>query len=31
VQALKAGRFGQVTVGAITTPGIMLLPQAIAR
>jgi DNA-binding transcriptional LysR family regulator len=31
VQALKAGRFGQVTVGAITTPGIMLLPQAIAQ
>src|SRR5689334_18792784 len=31
VQALKAGRYGQVAVGAITTPGIMLLPQAIAR
>ena len=31
VQALKAGRFGQVNVGAITTPGIMLLPQAIAQ
>jgi DNA-binding transcriptional LysR family regulator len=31
VQELKAGHFGQVTVGAITTPGIMLLPQAIAR
>jgi DNA-binding transcriptional LysR family regulator len=31
VQALKAGRFGQVSVGAITTPGIMLLPQAISR
>jgi DNA-binding transcriptional LysR family regulator len=31
VQELKAGRFGQVSVGAITTPGIMLLPQAIAR
>ncbi len=31
VQALKAGRFGQVCVGAITTPGLMLLPQAIAR
>jgi DNA-binding transcriptional LysR family regulator len=30
VQALKAGRFGQVSVGAITTPGIMLLPQAIS-
>lgn len=31
VQAMKAGRFGQVAVGAITTPGIMLLPQAISR
>jgi DNA-binding transcriptional LysR family regulator len=31
VQALKAGRFGQVSLGAITTPGIMLLPQAISR
>jgi DNA-binding transcriptional LysR family regulator len=31
VQALKAGRFGQVSVGAITTPGIMLLPKAIAQ
>jgi DNA-binding transcriptional LysR family regulator len=31
VQALKAGRFGHVSVGAITTPGIMLLPQAIAQ
>jgi DNA-binding transcriptional LysR family regulator len=31
VQALKAGRFGQVSVGAITTPGLMLLPQAISR
>src|SRR4051812_31317405 len=31
VQALKAGRYGQVSVGAITTPGIMLLPQAISR
>jgi DNA-binding transcriptional LysR family regulator len=30
VQALKAGRFGQVSVGAITTPGIMLLPKAIS-
>jgi DNA-binding transcriptional LysR family regulator len=30
VQALKAGRFGQVSVGAITTPGLMLLPQAIS-
>lgn len=31
VQALKSGRFGQVSVGAITTPGIMLLPQVISR
>ncbi|MFC5497319.1 LysR family transcriptional regulator [Caenimonas terrae] len=31
VLALKAGRYGQVSVGAITTPGIMLLPQAISR
>ena len=31
VQELKAGRFGQVAVGAITTPGLMLLPPAIAR
>jgi DNA-binding transcriptional LysR family regulator len=31
VQALKAGRFGHVSVGAITTPGIMLLPHAIAQ
>lgn len=31
VQALKGGRFGQVTVGAITTPGVMLLPQAVAQ
>lgn len=31
VQALKAGRYGRVSVGAITTPGIMLLPQAISR
>jgi DNA-binding transcriptional LysR family regulator len=31
VEELRAGHFGQVTVGAITTPGIMLLPQAIAR
>jgi DNA-binding transcriptional LysR family regulator len=29
VQALKAGRYGQVSVGAITTPGLMLLPQAV--
>ena len=31
LQELKAGHFGQVSVGAITTAGIMLLPQAIAR
>lgn len=31
VQALKAGRFGQVSLGAITTPGIMLLPQVVSR
>lgn len=31
VQSLKAGRFGQVSIGAITTPGIMLLPQAVSR
>lgn len=31
VQAMKGGRFGHVSVGAITTPGIMLLPQAISR
>lgn len=28
--ALKAGRYGQVGVGAITSPGLALLPQAIA-
>jgi DNA-binding transcriptional LysR family regulator len=28
--ALKAGRFGQVSVGAITSPGLMLLPPAVA-
>jgi len=28
--ALKAGRFGQVGVGAITSPGLALLPSAIA-
>lgn len=31
VEALKAGRFGQVSVGAITTPGLTLLPAAVAR
>ncbi len=30
VEALKAGRFGQVSVGAITAPGMTLLPPAIA-
>jgi DNA-binding transcriptional LysR family regulator len=28
--ALKAGRFGQVSVGAITAPGLVLLPPAVA-
>lgn len=28
--ALKAGRFGQVTIGAITSPGLTLLPSAVA-
>ena len=28
--ALKAGRFGQVGVGAITSPGLVLLPSAVA-
>ena len=31
ITALKAGLFGQVGVGAITTPGITLLPQAISQ
>ena len=30
IQALKAGRFGQVSVGAITAPGLTLLPMAVA-
>lgn len=30
IEALKAGRFGQVSVGAITTPGMTLMPAAIA-
>jgi DNA-binding transcriptional LysR family regulator len=30
INALKAGRFGQVSVGAITSPGLMLLPPAVA-
>lgn len=28
--ALKAGRFGQVSVGAVTSPGLVLLPPAVA-
>ena len=28
--ALKAGRFGQVSIGAITSPGLTLLPSAVA-
>jgi DNA-binding transcriptional LysR family regulator len=31
VEALKAGRFGQVSIGAITAPGITLLPAAVAQ
>jgi DNA-binding transcriptional LysR family regulator len=30
VEALKAGRFGQVSVGSITAPGLVLLPPAVA-
>ncbi len=30
LSALKAGRFGQVGVGAITSPGLVLLPPALA-
>ncbi|MGM9489286.1 LysR family transcriptional regulator [Ideonella sp. YS5] len=30
IEALKAGRFGQVSVGAITTPGMTLMPAAVA-
>ena len=30
IEALKAGRFGQVSVGAITAPGMTLMPAAIA-
>ncbi len=29
--ALKAGQFGQVHIGAITSPGLALLPSAVAR
>jgi DNA-binding transcriptional LysR family regulator len=31
IEALKAGRFGQVSVGAITAPGMTLLPPAVAQ
>jgi DNA-binding transcriptional LysR family regulator len=31
IDALKAGRFGQVSIGAITSPGMTLLPPAIAQ
>lgn len=31
IDALKAGRFGQVSVGAITAPGMTLLPGAVAQ
>jgi len=31
IEALKSGRFGQVSIGAITTPGLNLLPQAVAE
>ena len=30
VEALKSGRFGQVSIGAITAPGMTLLPTAVA-
>jgi DNA-binding transcriptional LysR family regulator len=30
IEALKAGRYGQVSVGAITAPGMTLLPPAVA-
>ena len=28
LQAAKSGQFGQVSIGAITSPGLMLLPEA---
>jgi len=31
IEALKAGRFGLVSLGAITAPGMTLLPSAVAR
>ena len=30
IEALKAGRYGQVSVGAITAPGLTLMPAAVA-
>jgi DNA-binding transcriptional LysR family regulator len=30
IEALKAGRYGQVSIGAITAPGMTLLPPAVA-
>ena len=30
LEAIKAGRYGQVSVGAITAPGLVLLPPAVA-
>jgi DNA-binding transcriptional LysR family regulator len=30
IESLKAGRFGQVSIGAITAPGMTLLPPAVA-
>jgi DNA-binding transcriptional LysR family regulator len=31
IEALKAGRYGQVSIGAITAPGLNLLPIAVAQ
>ena len=31
LQAAKAGQFGQVSIGAITSPGLMLLPEAVQQ
>lgn len=31
IEALKSGRFGQVSVGAITAPGLNLMPAAVAQ
>jgi len=30
IEALKSGRYGQISIGAITTPGLNLLPAAVA-